>query len=500
MTDRRQDKTMFDVVLIAGVLLLLALLAGPVLTIPLHIPINYNEGWNAGFDTRAVFAGKGPLYPGPDTFVFNNYPPLGFLLVGAAGRFLFGGDMILAGRVIALLSLLWSAIMLACCIRRLGGKGRAAWAGALLLLLITATFFRGYVAMDDPQWLAHAAMLTGLAVLLGVDLGQERLQAGRIVLACALVLAGGFIKHNLVALPIATTLWLCWRRPHAGLVWIGTAIAGLVLGAALIEISYGPAAFTDILHHRRVFRVHLLTHAINRLAPLLPGLILMALFLRRRTSGPGAVLVALFAVIALVTGTLQRMGEGVYYNAHFEAMIATCLGVGLVLNSLSLAAPLTGRRHLSPALALGLTLTPIFGAMPWHLPIAWDAMQDRYAEQRAWAPVIADLAAAPGAVGCHYLSLCYWAGKPFETDLFNLSQSVMAGGPIKPFHTFVARHGFSLFEDQPSSFLHQDVIRKLGHDPVMDSFRGQYRVVGHGPDSTVLLAPVGGSIGSIAVR
>lgn len=485
MNDRNRDRTVFDAVLIAGVLLLLVLLAGPVLTIPLHIPINYNEGWNAGFDTRAVFANKGPLYPGPDTFVFNNYPPLGFLLVGAAGRFLFGGEMILAGRVIALLSLLWSAAMLAACIRRLGVDARAAWAGALLLLLITATFFRGYVAMDDPQWLAHATMLTGLAVLLGADLKRERLQTGRIVLACLLVLAGEFIKHNLVALPIATTLWLCWRRPRAGLVWIGTAITGLLLGAAAIDWVYGPNAFTDILHHKRIFRVHLLTHAINRLAPLLPALLLMALLLRRRTAGPGAILAALFVVIALVTGTLQRMGEGVYYNAHFEAMIAACFGAGLVIGSWTREAP----RRLSPAFAVVFAAAPVLGAIPWHLPIAWHEIRDRYAEEHAWAPVIAELADAPGDVGCHYLSLCYWAGKPFEIDLFNLTQSVLAGGPIDRFRAFINKRALSLFEDQPSSFLHQDATREIGHDPIMNSFQGNYEQVACGPDGVVLLAP-----------
>ena len=339
--------------------------------------------------------------------------------------------------------------------------------------------------MDDPQWLAHATMLTGLAVLLGADLKRERLQTGRIVLACLLVLAGGFIKHNLVALPIATTLWLCWQRPRAGLVWIGTAITGLLLGAAAIDWVYGPNAFTDILHHKRIFRVHLLTHAINRLAPLLPALLLMVLLLRRRTAGPGAMLAALFVVIALVTGTLQRMGEGVYYNAHFEAMIAACFGAGLVLGARKKAA----QTRFSPALVMMFAMSPVIGAMPWHLPIAWHAVRDRHAEQRAWAPVIAALAAAKGDVGCHYLSLCYWAGKPFEVDLFNLTQSVLAGGPIDRFHALVDERALSLFEDQPDSFLHQDATRKLGYDPIMDSFRRTYAVVAHGPDGIVLLAP-----------
>ena len=43
----------------------------------------YNEGWNAYHAVAAVTGGV--LYPPPETFVFNNYPPLSFYLVGWAG-------------------------------------------------------------------------------------------------------------------------------------------------------------------------------------------------------------------------------------------------------------------------------------------------------------------------------------------------------------------------------------------------------------------------------
>lgn len=484
----------FDALLLGSLILLIVLLAGPVLTIPLHIPINYNEGWNAGFDTRAVFFGRGPLYPGRDSFVFNNYPPLGFFIVGGAGRFLFG-DMIVAGRVIALMALLASAALVGICVRNSGASRRSAGAAALLLLLFSATFYRGYVAMDDPQWLAHAMMVGGLAVLLprqGVDLLRAgRLPWLRIALACVLMVAGGFIKHNLVALPVATTFWLLWLRPRAALIWITCAMGAVALGLVTLQIAFGHAAFVDIFQHRRVFRVHLLTHAISRLAPLLPAGLVLCLALRRRTAGDGAVLVALFAAIALVTGTLQRMGEGVYYNSHFETMIAVCLGVGLVLDAVT-RTPLQWRqRQIGPSALFLVAILPILGALPWHLPIAWDTVANRHAREKAWQPMIARLAAAHGLVGCHLLSVCYWAGKPFTVDLFNLTQSALAGGSIDRFQATVARRDFVLFEDDPNSFLHSDAIRKLGYDPVMAGFRRDYVVVATGPDGVTLLAPRG---------
>ena len=211
-----------DVVLLVGAILVGMLLAGPLLTIPLRIPINYDEGWNAGFDARAALPGLGPLYPGPDSLVFNNYPPLGFLLVGELGRFVFG-DMIVAGRTVALAALLAAGGLTGLCVRLLGGARSAAMASALLLLLLACSFYRGYVAMDDPQWLAQALMLGGLAVLLRGDVAS-RLRRGdlpwpQILGSALLMVAGGFVKHSLVALPAATTLWLVWLDRRAALMW-----------------------------------------------------------------------------------------------------------------------------------------------------------------------------------------------------------------------------------------------------------------------------------------
>jgi len=73
-----------DALLLGGALLVALLLLEPLLMIPLHVPLNYNEGWNAYFAARAVGVAAGPLYPA-DGLAFNNYPPLSFYAVGALG-------------------------------------------------------------------------------------------------------------------------------------------------------------------------------------------------------------------------------------------------------------------------------------------------------------------------------------------------------------------------------------------------------------------------------
>ena len=488
----------FDGMLTIGILLLAFQLLGPVLTIPLHVPLNYNEGWNATFDTRAVLPGSGPLYPPVETFVFNNYPPLGFYLVGSLGRFVFG-DMIVAGRVVALLSLLGSGAMVSLCLRYLGAGRRAALASATLLLLFVNSYFKKYVAVDDPQWLAHAFMLGGLTVLFGNGgvraVIEHRQSPARLIAAALCVATGGFVKHNLVALPVSITLWLLWVNRKAALAWLATALLAASVGVGMIAMLYGHDAFADILHHRRVFRVGLASHALTGLAPLVPMAIVVAGVLWptwRHSSAErraGLLFVALFGGVAIPTGIVQRMGEGVYYNAHFETLIALSLGFGLALSSVC-TTPLRWRNRVIGPVALSVFVAmPLICAWPWHLPRAWRDIDTRNAQVAAWKPLIDQIAATKGPVACLMMQLCWWAGKPSEIDMFNLTESVVMGGPIGALRTNVLHMRFALLQDFPKSFTHMDAIRQLGYDPVMSLFAKTYAAVAYGPDGAVLLAP-----------
>ena len=492
--------TAFDLTLLAGAILVVLLLVAPVSTIPLHIPINYNEGWDAGLDTRAINPSAGPLYPGPGSWVFNNYPPLGFFIVGAAGRWIFG-DMIIAGRTLSLLSLLAAAALAGYCTRKLGASTRAAIASAILILLFACSYYRSYVAMDDPQWMAHATMLAGLAMLLRRH-GTTGLRTGetptlQIMAAALLMTTGGFIKHNLVALPLATTLFLLWLNPRAARAWCASAITALILGAGAMQARFGNAAFQDILHHRRIFRPILYRQAIPGLAPLLAAAIFVAANLRRRTGGDATIFATLFILIATITGIIQRMGEGVYFNAHFETIIALCIATGLALTPLS-ETPLQWRLkkpaylaklRFGPAAAAIFAASPVLGAMPFHLPKLWHDFATRHEIEAAWQPMIDRIHAANGPAACEMNSLCYWAGKPLTVDFFNITQNAIAGGEREPFRNAAQNHGFAIIEDDPALFLHKYALRKLGYDPIMLPFTTTYTKVFEGPKGKILLAP-----------
>ena len=243
------------------------------------------------------------------------------------------------------------------------------------------------------------------------------------------------------------------------------------------------------------FRLNLMKQAIPALAPLLPMALAAGVALRlawRRTAAdrPGVLFVAIFGACALVTGIVQRTGEGVYYNAHFETLIAVCLAFGLALPAASPAWRWRGFRAGPAALCLFAAL-PLICAWPWHLPRAWGDIHDRSARAASWQPVIDRIAATNGPAGCLMMALCWWAGKPSEVDMFNLTEkSVVAGEAPPAFRRAVAGRQFAIFEDDRKSFIHRDAIRKLGRDPVMPLFAPNYAPVLQGPEGVVLLAPL----------
>ena len=218
----------------------------------LHVALDPNEGWNA-YHTASTMAGHSP-YPGSASFMTNNYPPLSFYLVGLLGGVL--GDNIIAGRIVSLISFLVVAGGIASLARRFGVRSSDAAFASLVfagLLLV----FSDYVGMDDPQMLGHALQIFGLLLLVKNEKSLPADLAG-----AALFVAGLFVKHNLVAMPIATIIWLSlgdWRRVRAGLLhsclfWgsPGSRSAASHSGSIFCPASIRPAAIRS-RSLRRIF-------------------------------------------------------------------------------------------------------------------------------------------------------------------------------------------------------------------------------------------------------
>jgi hypothetical protein len=72
-----------------------------------NIDLTYNnEGWNA-YHQAAALRGDN-VYPPAGALIFNHYPPLSFIVIGALAR--LGGDVVVIGRLISVASLIVIAI------------------------------------------------------------------------------------------------------------------------------------------------------------------------------------------------------------------------------------------------------------------------------------------------------------------------------------------------------------------------------------------------------
>ncbi len=374
----------------------------------LQVPLDPNEGWNA-YHAAAAMQGR-PLYPPPQAYLVNNYPPLSYYVVGVMG--LIAGDNIIAGRIISLLAFATILGGLFVTAKRLGASALAACLAPLLFaaaLLITTD----YVGMDDPQMLAHAVSLCGLLVLLS---NAPR----RLTLAALLFVLAFFVKHAVVALPVAATLWLLWRDRKAGLKLAGYGLAFLLIGLGAFQLIYG-VSLLSIVATARLYSVEALRTGLENwltwsgvLVAALAGLV----WLRPRAAG--VQLCGLYAVIGIAIGAVFLGGAGVDPNVLFDADLALALSAALAISSFA-----DWRQPVLAALcALPLMWIAATDAEWQEANLTWHPLRD---EARMAGGDIAFMAARKGPALCEMLSFCYWAGKPPAVDVFNVGQQFDTG-------------------------------------------------------------------------
>ena len=401
-------------------------LATPLASLFRTVSRSYNEGWNAFWADAA--ARSGSLYVSADSLVSNNYPPLSFHLVGLIGR--FTGDNVIAGRLVSLASfvvMIFAAYLL---LRAAGVARQTALAGAAILLATFAYYGDNYVAMNDPQMLAHALMLTAVVVLWRFDFSTTAIVAG-----AALMLLGGFTKHLLIPLPVAVTLWLAIYRRKSLPLWLACFAVGVPLGFWLTSSSY-PLFVDDLLSARMYLLdqgVSATTHTLFRFLPLL---ILGAVPIVRAMRAGGAsaltprtTFALLYVVLSLVIGAIAAGGAGVTRNAFFDLLIASSLFAALGLAWLQenrrapRIVPLSAASASIMVLGAGILvyaamLVPQTVREVRHL----DSLE---ADTRATIAMIQRL--GQGHAACETIALCYWARGPFTIDFFNYGQKMLTG-------------------------------------------------------------------------
>jgi hypothetical protein len=416
--------------LLALALAALPLLARNILAIPLHVPLDPNEGWNAAH-ALAVMAGQ-PLYPPPDSLMVNNYPPLSFYLVSALTR--LTGDAVTAGRVLSLLSFLGVCGGIALVVRQMGCGTRGRLFAALFfaaILLIGSD----YVGMADFQLTGHAIQLAALLLLL----------RGQTIAAALAFAASLFLKHNMLALPLAAAAWLLWQDRRAGLRFIACGIAAGLLGLVLFHLAYGVSLLSQLASPRLVSLANVRIAVAQLWWAVLP---LAALFTLR---GPWKNFCVLYAAAALTLGLVFAAGDGVDANAFFDLAIACALALGLASQSGSTC-------PLAACSAAPLLLFLVFHWTDNNFFFTRD-----FAAQSARD--ITFLKSRPGPALCDQLSLCLWAGKAAEVDVFNIGEAIKTGArDPAPLAGMIRARRFSVLQIQDLDVLGPKVRTEIAQN------------------------------------
>lgn len=430
---------LFPALALAALMLLVMGAAVPLSMLFAHVSPDYGEGWNA-YWAAAAMQSPAALYSTSHILVANNYPPLSFYMSGLVG--LLTGDDLVAGRIVALASLLSVAGLTGWIVFRLGRSVTWSVVSGLLILLYAIYPFGQFFALDNPQWLGQAIMLAGVPPLIQP---ARKLPGWRAcVLSAGCIVAGLLTKQNQFALPIAIASWLFIRDRKLFAIWCAAAVGLMAVAWLALGMLYGSAFFVELLGFKRIYELHYFLKGLPKLACLIPFAAIGILATRQRPSDARWLLIAIYAGLGLVMGALQHFGAGVGENADYDALVGGAILSGALLGSAASGRidGAVGRRHR--AALLGLLLVPIVITAPSPLAESLSDVRTAAAAEAEWSAMISDVRQAHGPVLCEVLAICFWAGKPIELDFFAYGQKLRTGTDPAPLRDLIAQKSAAL--------------------------------------------------------
>jgi hypothetical protein len=392
---------------------------GNLLSLGFTFEVNYNEGWNIYNVSRLI---RGEIVYDDNYWRINNYPIGSFLIIAGANILIH--DLLLSGRLVALVSFVAIGVLAAMAVRRFGGARTDAVFGAACAMGFCYLVAPAWIIADDPQTLGEAVMLGALVSYIARP--PDRLSLLR---TAFLVVLGGFIKHNLLAIPIAITLDLTFRSPRRLSFWV-TSCAGFAAGfLGLTQIVAG-GDFIDHLMSPRRFgwygaRYHLMKYLRLFKFPLAALVFNASVFL-----AADRIILAAWGIISVISATILSGFEGTSYNMFQDAAVFLGFAAGIMMSELR-NSDFGGRlaKLLASALPF-LVAQPVLARAPdivvqvYHAAALLDSDRRRQETFLADAKFVSD---KQGPAICESLLLCYVAGKPFILDPFNSRQYMLSG-------------------------------------------------------------------------
>ena len=158
---------------------------------------------------------------------------------------------------------------------------------------------------------------------------------GYVTPVLVMVLAG-FVKHNVIAMPLTAFLWLGLHRRREAVKCFCVATIAVITGFAICYALFGRNFFLNILSPRQ-YSLQWELSSLRDLEWVSVGLLACAYnawALRRDAS---VQLCSWLIGIALGSNFLPKTGAGVYINAQFDLIIAVSMGLGLAFTHSAMA-------------------------------------------------------------------------------------------------------------------------------------------------------------------
>jgi hypothetical protein len=377
-----------------------------------NIDLTYNnEGGNAYFQAAALRGDN--VYPPADAFIFNIYPPLSFVVIGALAR--FGGDVVVIGRLISVGSLIVIAISSGIIVDNLSNRStRSGIVAAAVCLAAFCVISPVYVGIDDPQLFGQAIMTIALSVY---TRAPER--SSNLLITVVLMAIAGMVKHNMWAVPIAIAFDVLLRSPRRAMLFLTFSILALLSCALWMQVISDGRIWSSLMGNLRPYSfLNAAKLMRDFFASAFPLVLIGAIGVVGRLSQPGPRLVASYGFVALLVGVIFGGATGVDQNVYFDVIIASALGVGLLIDELVGRASMSfvgiPGTLLAALLIVASVISPVFQDLNKFR--AFYLLDDRLA--RAFSDGTSYLRAQPGDAICHNLLLCFRAGKPFVFDIW----------------------------------------------------------------------------------
>ena len=252
----------------------------------------------------------------------------------------------------------------------------------------------------------------------------------------SVMIAAGFIKHNIIAMPVTAFVWLCLTRPREAVKCSILCAVIVAAGFAACGLFYGHDFFGNMMS-ARAYSWRRALGSIRDIRFLDLGIIATA---AGSVLGRKEMMAKISASLALFSAAdylLQKTGAGVDINAAFDLIIAVSIGAGYCWKRLaSLESVGAGDGEFRSGIAANLfillcclrfiPLSHFSVSKPVRMLFDRRFKEEIAVREQAMKDDILAVEQTPGDVMCSTY-VCYRAGKPLVVDKFNVRQRMITG-------------------------------------------------------------------------